>query len=336
MSMLTVLCCLAALTACSGSGGDVLGALTLRVALSRIAATDDTRGYLSFDDTARLVALSGKDWGGPPGGFGSLRGQGADALVVYGAVVSERPGINLLDADYTITAGQPPHQLSMITGGQRADQITRGLTDLGWHADAGRLVSPGIGGYKGPDELGPLALQLAQVRVAGSDLVYGGADAHLDAAGKPSGSTLAGDPRISALAGCLGDVVAAVIATPKMSGKLHPTAVAVGVRAPGQSTDTPRGVACLSWASADEAHQYASLLDRSFQEGQSGRTAKPWKEILHSISAKDVGGGEHIVAWEADMPGNATLVIKMLQNLDLPAFPCDDRMPPAARAKLGC
>jgi hypothetical protein len=135
---------------------------------------------------------------------------------------------------------------------------------------------------------------------------------HLDAAGKPFGQTLAEDPRISALARCLGDVVAAVIATPKISGKLHPTTVSIGVRAPTHNTDTPHAVVCLSWSSTDQAHQYATLLDRAFRKGASLRTAKPWKDILHNISTRDLGGSEHIVAWEADFPGDATLPIKML------------------------
>jgi hypothetical protein len=34
-----------------------------------------------------------------------------------------------------------------------------------------------------------------------------------------------------------------------------------------------------------------------------------------------VGGGQHIAAWTASMPGRADEVFRMLENRDLPALP---------------
>jgi hypothetical protein len=332
VSTLATACCLAALTACGDSGGSAANT-TLRQALGRIMATDDTRTMVAFDDTATLVTLAGREPGAT--GYGQLRGAGAGNLASYAQLITDKPGIRLLDASYTITAGTPPHQLGLIAGGQHADTVTQGLTSLGWHPDNGQLKAPALGAVN-DENLGTLALPLAQLRTDGADLIYGNTAAHLDAVRSRSTlGTLADDPTIGALAGCLGTVVAAVIATPKMSGKLHPTAIALGVRAPAHNTDTPHMIGCLSWSSAGDATQYHTLLDRALREGASIATNQSWKDILTNTTTRDTGGDAHVVAWEADTPNSQPARgIQMLNNLDLPAFPCTDRMPPQVRAQF--
>lgn len=323
---LVALCCLTVLTACdssSASGWPPFSGSTLGLALSRIAATDETRASLSFDDTAALTRIAGA--------YDDLRGSGARILANYPAEITRRPGIALTNADYTVTAGLA-HMVGLIAGGQNAATVTHGLSDLGWRPDQGHLTAPSLDSM-GDDPLAPLVLPLAQVRPDGRDLVYGNAEANLDEVGRPSGPTLAGDPRTSALADCLRDVVAAAVDTPHMSGKLHPTAAAVGVRTPARNTDTPHVVVCMSWASADEAARYHTLLDKALRESSSMATMKPWTDVLAGVTTTGLGGDQHVVSWEADTPRTRpTGILDMFGALDLPAFPCTDRMTPEMKS----
>ncbi|KAA2259406.1 hypothetical protein F0L68_20905 [Solihabitans fulvus] len=322
---------------CSGSTtpGHVLPAAQatpLRAALARIAATDDTRTSVAYDHTSTLVRLAGKDWSIGAGGFASLRGAGAGAIAQYGSILQDKANIRLFDADFAISAGKPPKQLVLVAGGQN-DQARQGLSQLGWQEDNGVLRAPGLD--KLSEDLGALEFSLAQARVSGSDLVYGGMGSKLDDA-SPSGPTLADDPTIGGLADCLGDVVAAAIDTPVLHGKLHPTAIAVGVRAPGNNSDTPHILLCASWPDADAANQYTTLLRKALDSASSAVTNQPWRDRLSGVTVHDPTGDRHIVGWDADTPnGRATTVLQMMMNLDLPAFPCEGKaMPPAVRAKL--
>lgn len=321
---LVSVCCLA-LTACgdtAGSASAPLDASTLVLALSRVAATEDTRASVTFDDTATLVELAGTEPGPDQDGHGDLRGHGAASLANVAPVIAERPGISLVEADFSVSAGMPPRVVGLVAGGQDTARISEGLADLGWTRDERTLTAPGLGELDDA-QLATLTLHLAKARAEGSDLVYGGAGANLAHAGEPSGPTLADDPRITALSDCLGDVVAATVATPRLGGPLQPTAVAVGVRTPAANTDTPHAVACLSWSSAAEAERYRTLLDRALREGSSIATGQPWTTLLADATTADLGGDEHVVSWEADTPDRpATLVLGMLARLDLPAFPC--------------
>jgi hypothetical protein len=332
---LASMCCLAALTACDDSSvSGSSGGSALSVALSRITATEDSRMSVTFDNTAALTELAGTAQGQRAGGYGDLRGYGAASLTIYGSTLADRPGITLTEAEFTVSAGLPPHMVGLVVGGQDAGKITGSLTDLGWREERGQLVAPGIGEIEDA-QLGALTLQLAQVLADGSDLVYGGAEADLGYAVLPFVPKLADDPRIKALSSCLGDVVAATVAVPHMRGALHPTAVAVGVRTPAKNTDTPRAVACLSWKSGAEADRYQELLDKALRESVSGVTAKPWKDMLADVTIQNLGGDEHVVSWEAKTPNNPpNLVLKMLNSLDLPAFPCSDKMTPEMRAQF--
>src|SRR5689334_12743643 len=98
VSTFATVCCLAMLTACGSSGGSGANT-TLRQALARIMATDDTRTSVTFDDTATLVTLAGKAPGAT--GYGQLRGDGAGNLASYAQVITDKPAIKLLDANYT-------------------------------------------------------------------------------------------------------------------------------------------------------------------------------------------------------------------------------------------
>jgi hypothetical protein len=179
----------------------------------------------------------------------------------------------------------------------------------------GRLVAPAGGG--GGVE-GVLRIALAQVRAEGADLVYGGRQAQLAPAGAPTGPTLAGDRRVRALAGCLGDVVAAEFVTFTAQGR--PTMVAVGVRRPNDRAASPRAVTCAAWPTTAAADAYAAKVRDALARGVSRADNRPYADRLRA-PAVEPGGDEHVVAWTADTPADARTVVQMLLQEDLPALP---------------
>lgn len=321
---------------CSSGGGiQSLAATGFRAALAHVAATDTTRAYVSYDDTAALVAVAGKDLAPAADDrahYGQLRGNGVPSLTPYAFVLHDSAGLALFDAKYTISGGMPPNQVGFVSGGQPADQLTKGFTGLGWHQDGNRLVAPGMADIK-DDTLGAAVFSLAQLSAADGNLRYGSQSAKLDDIGGTPAHSLADDPLIGALADCLGPVAAATIdARGTSPAKPHPKAIALGLRAPKQKTDTPHLVACAAFGNADDATSYRDRVRKALTTGTSLASNQPWHELLTSPSVADPTGDQHIVAWQADAPDHANLAVDLLARNDLPALADCSRLPPAIRA----
>ncbi|HEX3788117.1 MAG TPA: hypothetical protein VHW44_09655 [Pseudonocardiaceae bacterium] len=328
------------LAACSGSSSSapsVFSAASLQQALARVADTDDTRSQIYYDDTSALVKLAGKSLD-DTAGFAQLRGNGATGLQPLAQTIASQPGIELLAADYTITAGSPPRQVGLLAGGQPGSSITGNLTRVGWRQQGNTLVGPSplaAGGDQ--QDTAILALNLARVRANGADLTYGQTSANLDQIGSPSGRTLAQDPAVDAAAECLGDVVAAAIMAPYQGGR-NPTVLAAGIRRPASNTDTPPAVVCVGWPDQDAASAYATAVRQQLTSGLSITTNSRYNTLLRTPTVQNVGGDQHLVRWQADTPGDAQRVFTMIDSVDLPALPnCTElgRLSAAARQQFG-
>jgi hypothetical protein len=324
------------LAACGSSSPPAPSVTSLRQALARVADTDGTRSQIYYDDTSVLVKLAGRNPGGTAG-FAPLRGNGAAGLQSLAQVITSQPGIELSDADYTVTAGSPPRQIGLLAGGQPGTSITGNLTKVGWRQQGNTLVGPSPLSAGGDQQVTSLlALNLARVRTTGPDVTYGEASADLGQIGSPSGRTLADDPVVGAAAECLGDVVAADIMTPYQGGR-KPTVLAVGIHHPAGNTDTPHAVVCAGWPDHDAANVYATAVQQQLTSGLSIRTGSRYDTLLRNPSVRNVGGDQHLIRWEADTPGDAQRVFTMIDSMDLPALPnCRelDRLPVAARQQL--
>jgi hypothetical protein len=306
----------------------------LDAALSHVADTSVTRAQISYDDTAELVRLSGTDPGNAKG-FAVLRGWGASSIAQELVTLPSDTGISLFSEEYAISAGNPPRAVTLLHGGQTASLVTSRLTKLGWKQKGGMLTGPAFSA--GVSQAAALyALQLHVVRADGSDVALGGTDADLSQIGSPSGSTLVGDPLIGALAGCLGDVIAAQVSAGDLGGR-NPVAVAIGVRTPASNAATPHAVACVAWSGQAGAAQYAADVRKALSSGVSYATNQPYSALLSHPSVTSIGGSQHIVQWQADTPGRADLIFQMFLNRDLPALPYCGRLTPAVRSRvIGC
>jgi hypothetical protein len=322
---------------CSGGsaqGGS--GGTGLDTALATVADTAVTRAQISYDDTAELVRLSGTS-PGTTKGFAVLRGWGASSLMDLAAQLSSDTGISVFTEDYAISAGNPPQMVTLLHGGQSASLVTSRLGKLGWKQDNGALSGPPPTGGGGSDVTGLYALQMHVVRADGSDVRLGQSGASIGQLDSPSGSTLASNPLISALAGCLGDVVAAQIQVGGDLGGKSPAAVAIGVRRPASNTATPRAVACVAWSGQAAATQYTADARKALSSGMSLATLQPYSGLLSHASVTSISGSQNIVQWQADTPRRADQVFQMYLNRDLPALPNCSRLPRAAGSTIiGC
>jgi hypothetical protein len=302
-----------ALAACSGGSGG--GGSGLDAALARIADTANTRNQIFYDDTSELVKLAGTNPVGTKG-FALLRGMGAGALAESVYVSPQELGINLYGENYALSAGLPPQMLTVLAGGQNASQVTSHLTKLGWKRSGAKLLAPAS--TSGTTE--EIAEILGQVQPSGADVLIASSHASMTQVGSPSGQTLAGDPVISALANCLGNVVAAEMFSGAYFAHTGATEVAVGVTQPASDTATPRAVACVAWSTQAKAAQYTTNLRKALASGVAPSLNRRYSTFLTNTSVTSPGGSQNVVGWQADTPGNASQVFNLVDEFGLPAL----------------
>jgi hypothetical protein len=325
---------LALVTAIAGCSGGSGGGSGLDAALARVADTANNRTQISYDDTSELVKLAGTNPVATKG-FALLRGTGAPTIAEGAYLTPQEAGINLYGENYAVTVGSPDEALTLLDGGQSASQVTSHLTKLGWKRSGDKLLAPSKG-TGGPD--GKVEAEIyGQVQPSGADLLVGSSHADLSQIGSPSGQTLAGDPKVSALANCLGNVVAAEMFSGYYLGGKGPTALAVGVVEPASNTATPQAVVCVSWSTPAQAAKYATDVKKALTSGLSPVADKRYSTMLTLGTVTSVGGSQNVVEWQADTPGNASLVFQMIDDFGLPALTDCTTLSQAARAQvIGC
>ena len=322
-------------TGCSSGGS---GGTGLETALARVSDSPNNQSAIYYDNTAELVSLAGKSLGAEAKGYGALRGTGAPNLVSSLGTLTSDTGINLFGENYAITVGEPPASVTLVANGQDDSLVTGKMTKLGWKkGDGGTLAGPPLSTASLDTETALYAISMRKVQAANSDVVVGGASADLGQIGSPSGSTLADDTGMKALAGCLGNVVAATMYSGRYANiKAAPTEVAVGISQPAKATAAPHAVVCVSWPNQAAADTYEANVRKELATGMSLRTVERYSSLLRHAAVTNVGGDAHVVEWQAD-PSTAETVFEMQVNNDLPALPNCSRMTPAQAARIiGC
>jgi hypothetical protein len=308
--------------ACSGGPGARPVDPSLTAALARVADTPGNRQQVWYDDTAALVRVAGRSWS-RHGAYAALRGLGAPGLASSAPQISA--GIDLIGDTYAISAGRPPAAVGLLAGGQRPAKVIRYLKALGWRRHGRGLAAPPFAAaVKGSTAEALIALPLALVAAAGTDLRYGYPAASLRQIGSPRGRTLAADPLVDALARGLGPVAAAWIGTypaGRTAAGPAPALAAVGVRAPAAGRSVPVAVGCTAWADAAAAAAYRRALQRALLGGGLNPvTRQPFRRLLRHAAVRAAGGRHHLVCWQARTPGQGLLVFSMAGQHDLPGL----------------
>jgi hypothetical protein len=266
---------LMAMTACSGDGTPDLPTTGLGLAMTRIADTPATSGYVEYGDTANLRLHQE---------FTNLGGYGWSPLATAVYQVKDRVGLDPGEVAGAITAGLPPDATGLIMGDFDTDTIGGKLRAAGGHEEkAGDLTKWTFGGDHEVNLDGPftdmgIVSQLNKIAAGRSTFAFASTDAGLQATIDP-GASLAKNATLTSLSDCLGDVRVAVLA---VAGQ--PAPIAAGVRA-NPTTD----VLCVLAPDSGKAQSWAKTAGDNLDHGQSARTRQPWNTLLADGKAEVTG-----------------------------------------------
>lgn len=283
---------LATVTACGSSGG---GSDTsdggLADALGSVSVSAGVPKTVSYGDIARLRELgvidATKDTMNPQ--WNHVTGVGFDELADVSVILKTAIDLDVFTADRAVTVGEPPATAVRIDGAIDADAVTAKLKALG----AKPRSFDGIDGLSFGDDntIDPdskVARQLHvlnaldQVVVTSDHFAASPNSAALSAA-LGRGDSLLDAPHFQQIAGCLGDVVAAVISTP--SHPQNSAVIAVGVRAPGSLTKDHEEVVCSAPADGKTAAVQTAFKKNFALNALDERTREP---LSHYAGASKV------------------------------------------------
>lgn len=314
VSIVAMLACAAA--ACSSGNDDPApsfrGPNRLPLALTRILDTAGNRHYLAFDDTAKLTRITGN--GSGPKGMAQLKYKGAGVLLSdFADALPGETGINLSKETYAVTAGGPANTLTVVVGGQNRAAVTSQLANHGWKAQGGEFAH-GVADAETPGYVYPLW----RVRLSGADVIGAGPGNSLAEADTPGKTALAANPTMSALARCLGNVVAAEFHDGDGLPGRQIAEMAVGVSQPSSPEAVPHAVVCLAMTSQSAARQRAADTRADLISGNNG--TEPFSTRFKNPKVTVTGGDRYVVQWQADTPDDARTVFNALSDHDLPGL----------------
>jgi hypothetical protein len=292
------------LVACS-SGGTGAGASSVRDALGQVQDGLIARSYLAWADQKAVRTLTGV---ASPGDIGNKKkvnprwGRLANVAVPGAAEVepqlTEATGINPYTATRALTIGVSPDTAGRLDGADTAT-VEKKFKALGAQTDVSggrtRLVlAPDDQVVTGNPKLaGDVYLTLNRVVIKGSTVAFGLANGPVDAI--LGGSRALGDAEDeSAMATCLGDVVAAEIMAPPAGSAPGVTLVGVGVRRPKTSAEGVREVLC-EVANKDRIAQVAAAIaPRLQQNAQIPNTGRQIQDRLTQTNVDQLPKGRAV------------------------------------------
>jgi hypothetical protein len=316
------------LACCAGcSGGDGAGGsgssddadTGLRDALAKVAATDATRSYVEYGDVTLLGTLTERE-GEQGKRFVSVFGYGFSQLATTSQILAEQLHFDPRTMAGAVQAGEPPQTAGLLWGDYDVAAVEKVLADRDIPAedDAGgkRWTSAKDRELQLDGPLAGIARtsELNVIRTADGTFAYAPARAGVDAVTEPGDDTLADDPVMHRLSGCLGEVAAAVLVAPSDEDT---TAYGVGVRVTEDGDATE--VACL--APDGDPKGMREHVEQELKDGQTPSTRQPWTELLPDATV-DVVEFDSVVQVQArpgvDKPVGR--VLQMLQTRDLAAL----------------
>ncbi|GAB3897262.1 hypothetical protein GCM10029964_079830 [Kibdelosporangium lantanae] len=274
----------------------------LGLAMTKIADTPTTSGYVEYGDTANLRLHQE---------FTNLRGYGWSPLATAMFQVKDRVGLDPDKVAGAITAGLPPDATGLLTGDFDPATIGARLTAAGGREEkAGDLTKWTLAGDHEINLDSPFAdlgivNQLNKVAAGRSTFAFASTTAGLQATIDPDKS-LARNPTLAALSNCLGDVRVAVLAVAR-----QPAPIAAGVR-DNPTTD----VLCVLAPDGDKAKSWAKTAGDNLDHGRSTRTQQPWNTLLAEGKAEEVTGDRAVRVTAKPRSASVDVLIQAIRNED--------------------
>lgn len=315
---LVVLAAVALLVSCSSSSHHDSGPPTsLRGALDKIAANDNTRGWVEYGRPKAMLAANGGSPSHVP--YGGVFGYGLSDLASTYQLLAPLIGFDPTRADAAVAVGQPPNRAGWLIGGMDAGQIEQALGKLGAKKDGSAL-------RLAPDNQinlnGPLSQKvqvpttfLNVVAPNGDSVRYGPSSAALDLVATTDGDTLGSDKTVQAVASCLGDPLAAVLTDqPTGTSGAHRE---IGLGVTGTSTSDATEELCVATGSSNDAAAMRALLQTALTSGKSLARNEPWSQLLTGPSV-ELRSGNVVRATAHPAQGtSAATLFQALLNKDL-------------------
>jgi hypothetical protein len=315
----------ASLAACGGGSTNAPSASgPLAIALDKVRDSPTTRTEVQFGQPA--AALKANDGKLAGGSYGTAIGYGLGVLAPVLALSNHAFGFDADRAQYAITAGQPPHAATLVSGLHLGTTPAK-LRALG-ATHSGRTFR------FAPDNKVLLNSRLLAavpgltsgfnvVELNRADLRFGADSASLAATNATSSGLMTYHP-MAAVASCLGTPLAADIVNkiPTAHGQSRatqqPTAglQLVGVGLSGKMGATPTEELCVNADSAQHANQIAAAMRAALRNGSSQATNQRWNALLISPSVQVHDSTVSLTAHPAS--GTGGILLQALTQGDLP------------------
>jgi hypothetical protein len=284
----------------------------LLAALAMVRATDSTRAYFRYGDIGRTRALVEAD----RSRFQPVHGHGLGRIRNYTKLIADGLGFDPLALRESVQAGNSADWSAIFRGDYDVDAVNGRLADRRIsRADRDGSTEWTVNADGEVDLDGPLAgvvplNEFNNVRTQPGSFAFSPKREHLAWVTDPGQDTLALDPSIRAVAACLGDVVAATIATQGFDAP-----VAVGVRASG-TTDVTE-VICVAPGAADQATRIRDQVTALLANGTSPLTRAPWSQLVPNATVEVTAETLVRVVARLDAPAGPGRILGMVETTEI-------------------
>ncbi len=284
-------------------------------ALAMVRATESTRELVRYGDIGRTRELLAAD----RARFLGVHGHGLGRIRDYSAQIDDGLGFDPLALRAAVQAGGSADYSAIVWGDYDVAAVDDRLADhkisrtdrdgaTEWTIDAD-------GEWNRDDPLAGIVPtnEFHNLRTQPGSFAFSPYRDDLAWVTDPGQDTLDRDSSARALAECLGDVVAATVATKRFDAPL-----AVGVRAP-EATDVSE-VICVAPGSADQAARIRDQVRTLLDNGESPTTRAPWSQRVPNATVEVTGDAVVRVVAELDSnqaPGGILGMVETNEIKDL-------------------
>jgi len=272
------------LTACGGGGGggSSLSDTPLERALAATPANSESTTWWGFTDVAAIQKLGGFDKVTTP--YGQASGYGYGSLAQYMRVIGDYLPSGSDPNATAVSYGQPPNTVIRLTGVADVDTTYGKLEGERSDLEGGTLLVRAEDHKIDPaDETfgAPIIGAFNTIWYDDDTVVTAGARRPVEDAVGNDGDSMRDAKAYQGVADCLGDAVAAQLASAKFAGA--PGNIAIGVRDDGEPTQ----VLCVS---SDDPGDTAKVVEKNLESGTDKISLQAWSKVLKGAEVDTTDG----------------------------------------------
>jgi hypothetical protein len=314
---------------CSSSGQVNAAGSGLAVAMDSVSGTGPAAEYFEYGDLAALrrlgvihpAAATGRSGIPFDPRWARIAGVGASGLAALTFVLTRDTGLSMLGADTAVTIGQPPNSATRFDGSMDAKSISAKLTSFGAQP---RKFGDTDGLSFGPDnqinlhngltkKLQVPIPELNEMVVTGDSFAASQNSATLQKVRDPGARSLLNSAHFANVAGCLGDVVAAIVVAPRHDSRA--ALVGVGVRTPRSAAEAASEVLCVLPSAGNQHNVHQSVAQRLATTATDPIGGSPVSQYVTKTAIDDTGDLVRAVLTDRVQAMPGYLIAGLSQNL---------------------